>query len=122
DLAGAEPARGARPTRARRPHAPSSGGGAQAMTFPPSLLRLRVRTPEHAWPTLWLPLFVVWALLFLLLVPLALVVLLVAIVLDPRQTVRAFELVGALFAVVCGLRGVRVDVGDGRAQVLISFY
>ena len=92
------------------------------MTFPPSLLRLRVRTPEHAWPTLWLPLFLVWPLLLLLLVPLALVGLLVAIVLDPRQTARAFELVGALFAVVCGLRGLQVDVVGRGAQVLISFH
>jgi hypothetical protein len=91
------------------------------MTFPPSLLRLRVRTPEHAWPTLWLPLFLVWPLLCLLLVPLALVVLLVAIALDPRQAARAFALVGALFAVVCGLRGVHIDVVGERAQILISF-
>jgi hypothetical protein len=92
------------------------------MTFPPSLLRLRVRTREHAWPTLWLPLFLAWLLLFLLLVPLALVVLLVAILLDSRQTARAFELVGALFAVVCGLRGVHIDVEGRGAQVLISFH
>jgi hypothetical protein len=92
------------------------------MRFPPSLLRLRVRTPEHAWPTLWLPLFLVWPLLFLLLVPLALLVLLVAIVRDPRQTGRTFELVGALFAVVCGLRGVHIDVVGRRDQVLISFH
>jgi hypothetical protein len=92
------------------------------MTFPPSLLRLRVRNPEHAWPTLWLPLFLVWPLLFLLLVPLALVVLLVAIVLDPRRTRRAFELAGALFAVVCGLRGLHIDVVGRRGQVLISFH
>ena len=91
------------------------------MTFPPSLLRLRVRTPEHAWPTLWLPLFLIWPLLCLLLVPLALVVLLVAIALDPRQPARAFALVGALFAVVCGLRGVHIDVVGERAQILISF-
>lgn len=92
------------------------------MTFPPFLLRLRVRTPEHAWPTLWLPLFLVWPLLLLLLVPPALVVLLVAIVLDPRQAARAFELVGALCAVVCGLRGLHIDVAGRRGQVLISFH
>ena len=92
------------------------------MTFPPSLLRLRVRTSEHAWPILWLPLFVVWPLLFLLLVPPALVGLLVAIVLDWRQTTRAFELVSALCAAVCGLRGVNIDVVGERAQVLISFH
>ena len=92
------------------------------MTFPPSLLRLRVRTPEHAWPTLWLPLFLVWPLLVVLLVPLALAVLLVAIVLDPRHTARAFELAGALFAVVGGLRGMHIDVAGKRGQVLISFH
>jgi hypothetical protein len=92
------------------------------MTFPPLLLRLRLHTPEHAWPTLWLPLFLVWPLVLLLLVPPALVVLLVAIVLDPRQTPRVFELVGALFAVVCGLRGLHIDVVGRRGQVLISFH
>jgi len=92
------------------------------MTFPPSLLRLRVRTPEHPWPTLWLPVFLVWPLVVLLLVLLALVVLVVAIVRDPRQIARAFALVGALFAVVCGLRGVHIDVVGRRAQVLISFH
>ena len=92
------------------------------MTFPPSLLRLRVCTPEHAWPALWLPLFLVWPLLLLLLVPLALVGLLVAIVLDSRQIARAFELVGAVFAAICGLRGVDVDVVGGRAQVSDLFH
>jgi hypothetical protein len=92
------------------------------MTFPPSLLRLRVLTPEHAWPTLWLPLFLVWPLLLLLLAPLGLVVLLVAIVIDPRQAACAVELVGALIAVVCGLRGLHIDVVGRRAQVLISFH
>jgi hypothetical protein len=91
------------------------------MTFPPLLLRLRVRTPEHDWPTLWLPLFLVW-LLLLLLAPLALIVLLVASVFDPRQTARVLELVGALLAVVCALRGLHIDVVDRRAQLLISFY
>jgi len=94
------------------------------MTFPPLLLRLRVRTPDHAWPTLWLPLFLVWPLLFVLLVPLALVVVLVAIAFGPWHTARAFELVGALFAAVCGLRGLHIDVVDrrGRARLLISFH
>jgi hypothetical protein len=92
------------------------------MTFPPCLLRLRLRTPEHAWPTLWLPLFLVWPLLFLLLVPLALVVLLVEIVLDRDQNMRPFQLLSALFAVVCGLRGTLVDVRDRDTRVLISFH
>jgi hypothetical protein len=92
------------------------------MTFPPSLVRLRVRTPEHEWPTLWLPLFLIWPLLFLLLVPVALVVLLLAMVFDPRQITRAVELVGALFAVLCGLRGTYIDVVGRRSHVLISFY
>jgi len=92
------------------------------MTFPPSLLRLRVQTSEHAWPILWLPLFLVWPLLLLLLVPPALVGLLIASVLDWRNTARPFELASALCAAVCGLRGVNIDVGGGNAQVLISFH
>lgn len=92
------------------------------MRFPPLLLRLRVHTTEHAWPTLWLPLFLVWALLFVLFVPLALVVLLLVIVFDPREAPRLFELAGAVLAVICGLRGLHIDVVDRRHQVLISFH
>jgi len=92
------------------------------MTFPPLLMRLRVRTPAHAWPTLWLPLFLIWPLVFVLLVPLALLAPLVAIALDPRQIARAFELLGALFAVICGLRGTLVDVADRNSRILISFH
>ena len=92
------------------------------MMFPPSLMWLRVHTSERAWPTLWLPLFLVWPLLLLLLIPLSLVVLLVAIMLDPRQTPRAFELAGSLFAVVCGLRGLHINVVGRHGQFLISFH
>lgn len=92
------------------------------MTFPPLLVRLRVHTPERAWPTLWLPLFLVWPLLFLLLVPLALIVLVVALVLDPLQIRRAFVMAGALFSVVCGLRGLHIDVVGRGGQVLVSFH
>ena len=92
------------------------------MRFPPSVVRLRVGTPERVWPTLWLPLFLVWAVLFVLLVPLALMALPVAIVLDGRQTSRAFGLAGALLAVVCGLRGLHLDIADGHTQFLISFH
>jgi hypothetical protein len=91
------------------------------MRFPPLLVRLRVRTPEHAWPTLWLPLFLVW-LVLMLLVPLALIVLLVAIVIAPGETARIFALAGAAFAVVCGLRGLQVDVEGSGGEILISFY
>jgi hypothetical protein len=92
------------------------------MTFPPLLLRLRTHTPEHDWPTLWLPLFLVWPPLFLLCVPLALVGLLVANVLDPRQPRGAVELAGALFAVACALRGLHIELVGRRGQILISFH
>jgi hypothetical protein len=81
-----------------------------------------VCTPEHAWPALWLPLFLIWPLLLLLLVPLTVLGLLVAIVLDSRHIARAFELMGAVLAAVCGLRGVDIDVVGERGQVLISFH
>jgi hypothetical protein len=91
------------------------------MRFPPLLLRLRMSSPERPWPTLWLPLFLVW-LLLILLVPLALVALLVAIALYPQYAGRAFALVRALFAIILGLRGLHIDVVGKHGQLLISFH
>lgn len=91
------------------------------MRFPPLLMRLRMSSPEHDWPTLWLPVFLVW-LLLILLVPLVLVALLVTLVIYPHYTRLALTLVRPLFAVICSLRGLHVDIVGRHGQFLISFY
>jgi hypothetical protein len=75
------------------------------VSLPPALLHLRVRD----WPTLWLPLFLCWPLLPLLL----LAVFIAVSVLDARRgppRASAYERVVSVWQLLCATRGVRVDV------------
>jgi hypothetical protein len=82
----------------------------------PSILRLRFR----GWPALWLPLFLAWPLVPLLLLG----VFGVVYVLEARAPVpraSAFARVASVWQVLCATRGIRVDVAD-PIQVGISIY
>jgi hypothetical protein len=77
------------------------------MSMLPALLRLRFR----GWPALWLPLFLCWPL-----VPLLLVGVFAAVyVLEARAAVpraSAFARVVSVWQLLCATRGIRVDVAD----------
>jgi hypothetical protein len=82
----------------------------------PSILRLRFR----GWPALWLPLFLAWPLVPLLLLG----VFGVVYVLEARAPVpraSAFARAASVWQVLCATRGIRVDVAD-PIQVGISIY
>jgi galactitol-specific phosphotransferase system IIC component len=91
------------------------------MIRPPLFLRLRFHNKRRHFG-LWLPLFLIWPLFLvgaLLLLPL---VLLAAIVLFPFGWSLTVLLFGPLILrVLCALRGLQVDVRDGREQFYISF-
>lgn len=86
------------------------------MSMLPAILRLRFR----GWPALWLPLFLVWPL-----VPLLLLGVFVAVyVLEARAAVpraSAFARVASVWQLLCATRGIRVDVAD-PIQFGISIY
>ena len=87
------------------------------MMRPPMLLKLRFGKFR-----LWLPLFLVGPLFLagaLLLLPL---VLLAAIILLPFGWSLAVLMLGpAIMRIICALRGLQVDVDDGKEKVYISF-
>ena len=87
------------------------------MMRPPMLLKLRFRRFS-----LWLPLFLVGPLFLigaLLLLPL---VLLAAIILLPFGWSLTVLMFGpAVMRIICALRGLQVDVDDGKEKVYISF-
>ena len=91
------------------------------MIRPPLFLRLRFHNKRRRFG-LWLPLFLIWPLFLvgaLLLLPL---VLLAAILLFPFGWSLTVLMFGPLILrVLCALRGLQVDVRDGREQFYISF-
>src|SRR5512146_1795278 len=98
DGAGDEPRGRPRPPRARRDHRPRGGGGAAPMKLPPLVARVRVRTDRRSLG-LWVPLFLAWALLVVLLAPLLLLALLVTLLFAPRW--RFARLASGVYAAVC---------------------
>ena len=92
------------------------------MTFPPSLVRVRFRSPDR-YVRLWLPVVLVWpfAVLFgLLLSPL---VLAASVILWSRGWGRVLLLAGPrFFMLFCALRGLRVRFEDGTQRVLVYFW
>ena len=91
------------------------------MTFPPSIMRVRVRSPRRQFG-LWFPLFILWpfvALIALLLVPL---VLIGAIILWPRGWGRPLLLAGPfLLGLFVATRGLTVKVENPSERIFISF-
>ena len=91
------------------------------MIWPPSLLRVRIRSRNKRF-TLWLPLFLVWPLGLALLAILSPFLLVLAILLWPLGWARPLLLAGPLlFRLFCSLRGLEVNVEKSSEQVLISF-
>lgn len=87
------------------------------MMLPPSIVRLRVRS----WPTLWLPLFLLWPLLFVLLWPLFAIGLIALFWIKPAKFAGIGACLAQLWRVVCALRGTDVDleVADIRAKFTV---
>jgi hypothetical protein len=91
------------------------------MSIPPCLLHLRIYNEEHN-VSLWLPLFLAWlilAALVLAFLPLYLILLIFSwslgwgefmLLLGPR-----------LYAILCALKGLKVDVNRQKEQIAITF-
>ena len=91
------------------------------MIWPPSLLRVRMRSRDRRF-TLWLPLFLVWPPGLALLAIFSPFVLVLAALLWPFGWARPLLLAGPLlFRLFCSLRGLEVNVKKSSEQVLISF-
>ncbi len=91
------------------------------MSWPPSILRLRVRGDSGRQLRLWLPLFILWPLAAALAI-LALPILAVAALLTRRGS-RPRTLLCALPAVlpaICAARGLTVKVEDPAHSVYIA--
>lgn len=91
------------------------------MNRPPYLMRLRIMNPEHK-ISLWLPLFLIFPLVAVILLVLLPLALLAAIVLLPFGWGRVLLMVPAALTIMCAARGLEVEVENKNKEerVLIS--
>ena len=91
------------------------------MTFPPSLLRVRVQTHRRR-VGLWIPLILIWPFVLLLGILLYPLVIVAAIIFWPRGWGRPILLLGPLlFGLFTAIRGLEVRVEQPSTRVLVSF-
>ncbi|MGD8238121.1 MAG: hypothetical protein PVH68_06180 [Armatimonadota bacterium] len=91
------------------------------MMWPPSILWLRVVDDGQRKIRLWLPLFLFWPILLLLAIALLPMVLLVALICRGlRGAGRALLGAWYLYATVCSLRGLTIEVSGEGDEVLVS--
>jgi hypothetical protein len=91
------------------------------MSIPPCLLHLRIHNEEHNFG-IWLPLFLAWlilAVLILALLPIFLILLIVAL---PFGWGEFMLLLGPRFYnILCALRGLKVDIDRANEKFEILF-
>jgi len=91
------------------------------MMFPPSIARILVTGEGSRKVNLWLPLILAWPLLLVLGLLLAPLVLIAALATWPRYGRTLLYGGPQLFCVLCAMRGLRIQVVDGRDHVNIYF-
>jgi hypothetical protein len=91
------------------------------MSMPPGLMHLRIHSDEHHF-CIWLPLFLAWLILAIFALALSPLFLILILVLWPYGWGKFLLLLGPrVFAVLCALRGLKVDVNSKKEQVIVSF-
>jgi galactitol-specific phosphotransferase system IIC component len=91
------------------------------MMCPPSILRVRIHNRRRHFG-LWLPLFLVWPVVMVFGLVLWPLLLIGAAILWPIGWGRPLLLGGpAIFALLCALRGLKIEVNQPSEQVIISF-
>ena len=90
------------------------------MMCPPWLLRVRIQSPQRRF-RLWLPLFLIWPLVALLVLASSPLIAVLAMVMWRRGRGKALLLaIPALFRVFCNLRGLRVEIQNTTERVSIA--
>jgi len=91
------------------------------MKVPPMILRLRIRKKGSRGIRLWLPLILVYILLFVLALILLPILLVAAILLFPWGWSRSLLLIyPRIYALLCALKEFEVDVEDSEQCFYIS--
>ncbi len=76
---------------------------------------IRVRHDGRKPLSLWIPLILIW----ILLLPLAPVLLLAALFICAVKQIDPVRAMGAFFGFICALTGTHIDIEDGHSQVKV---
>ncbi len=90
------------------------------MMLPPLFMRLTLRFENWGLPSLWLPIVLLWPILFVLLFFVFVIGLVAILILETRSIGRFTEFSLGVYRVLCESRGTSVDVVDGPTKVLVS--
>lgn len=93
------------------------------MTFmPPWLMHLAFKNPEGRGFGLWFPLFILWPLALLVVLPIMVLWLAAAVVLVwARQGRYILSVPWLIYGVICAMRGLVVQVREDRQNIDILF-
>lgn len=92
------------------------------MNLPPSILKLRFQGATRGF-RVWLPLFAIWPFLLLAAVLLAPIVIVTAIAFWRSKWRRPMLFSGPLFfRIFFALRGLKLDVRNGKNQFYVAFH
>ena len=83
------------------------------MKRPPLIMRVRIRNTDTKFG-LWIPLFLIFPLVAILVIALAPLALLAALIVLPFGYARTVLCAPALFSVFCAMRGLEVDIVNGN--------
>jgi len=83
------------------------------MNRPPLIMRIRIRNRDTKFG-IWLPLFLIFPIIAVLLIALAPLALLAALIVLPFGYARTVLCAPALFSVFCAMRGLEVDIVNGN--------
>jgi hypothetical protein len=86
------------------------------------LLHFHIRRPHRRSFGFWLPLFLVWVLLLVIVLPLVPLLLLAALILWPTGWGKPLLLIGpAIIRCICALRSLEIDIEKPSERLLITF-
>ncbi|MHB0998137.1 MAG: hypothetical protein ACYC27_02740 [Armatimonadota bacterium] len=92
------------------------------MMFPPSILRMKIKESEGKGINLWLPIFLLWPLIPLVIL-IGFAVLAVYSICSRKAESRSILLTGYyIWVLICSLRGLMVKVKDNENDVNIEFH
>lgn len=90
------------------------------MKRPPMLLHLKIRNKKISFG-LWLPIFLLLPLALAVFIVAAPLILIAILIFWPRGwRKRALHIFGAIFEIICSLRGIKVDMQSDRDYMYIS--
>ncbi len=92
------------------------------MKLPPWFIRIRVQ-PAHFWlPPVWIPVFLVWPIVAILIFPVFVISLIGVFFWEAKSVPGVIQTFSGLYRILCETRGTRVDVEAEGAHLLIAIH